>query len=51
VYSGKSEKSDSYEKYDIANSPSNVQSIKLDFIGSSSKSGWVSIKEINVIGR
>ena len=51
VYHGKSEKSESYEKYDIVNSPSNVKSIKLDFTGSSSKSGWVSIKEINVIGR
>lgn len=43
--------SESYENYDIANSPSNVKSVKLDFTGSSSKSGWVSIKEINVMGK
>lgn len=41
---------ESYEKYDIADS-SNVKNIKLNFISSSSKSGWVSVKEINVIGR
>jgi hypothetical protein len=52
VYKGTtSGNSESYENYDVANSPSNVKSVKLDFTGSSSKSGWVSIKEINVIGR
>ena len=44
-------KTQSYEKYDIANSPPNVKSIKLNFIGSSSKSGWVSIKEVKLVGR
>ena len=44
-------KTRSFEKYDITNSPLNVKSIKLDFIGSSSKSGWVSVKEVKVIGR
>ena len=44
-------KMQSYEKYDIANSPPNVKSIKLNFIGSSSKSGWVSIKEVKLVGR
>jgi|GEM_PF-1214293 len=52
VYKGTSSgNSESYENYDIANSPSNVKNIKLEFTGSSSKSGWVSIKEISVIGR
>jgi hypothetical protein len=52
VYNGTSSgDTESYEKYDIANSPLNVKNIKLNFISSSSKSGWVSIKEINVIGR
>lgn len=52
VYKGASSgNSESYENYDIPNSPSNVKNIKLEFSGSSSKSGWVSIKEINVIGR
>jgi len=52
VYNGSSSgKTQSYEKYDIPNSPSNVKSVKLSFTSSSSKSGWVSIKEINVIGR
>lgn len=52
VYKGTSSgNSESYENYDIPNSPSNVKNIKLEFSGSSSKSGWVSIKEINVIGR
>lgn len=52
VYNGSSSgKTQAYEKYDIPNSPSNVKSIKLSFTGSSSKSGWVSIKEISVTGR
>ena len=52
VYKGTSSgNSESYENYDIPTSPSNIKNIKLEFTGSSSKSGWVSIKEINVIGR
>jgi len=52
VFNGKSTgKTLSYEKYDIANSTSDVKNIKLSFTGSSSKSGWVSIKEVKVIGR
>ncbi len=52
VYNGSSSgKTQAYEKYDIPNSPSNVKSVKLSFTGSSSKSGWVSIKEISVTGR
>jgi hypothetical protein len=51
AYTGHSSgKTLSYEKYDIINSPSGVNHIKISFTGSSSKSGWVSIKEVNVLG-
>jgi hypothetical protein len=51
AYTGHSSgKTLSYEKYDIINSPSSVNHIKISFTGSSSKSGWVSIKEVNVLG-
>lgn len=52
VFNGKSTgKTLSYEKYNIDNSTPSVKSIKLSFTGSSSKSGWVSIKEVKLIGR
>lgn len=52
VFNGKSTgKSQSYEKYDIDNSNADIKSMKLSFSGSSSKSGWVSIKEVKVVGK
>jgi hypothetical protein len=52
VFNGKSTgKTASYEKYDIDNSNTDVKSIKLSFTGSSSKGGWVSIKEVKVVGK
>ncbi|CAN5439202.1 hypothetical protein BH18THE1_BH18THE1_01810 [soil metagenome] len=52
VFNGKSAgNTQSYEKYNIDNSTPDVKSIKLSFTGSSSKSGWVSIKEVKLNGR
>lgn len=52
IFNGKSTgKTTSYEKYNIDNSSPDVKSIKLSFTDSSSKSGWVSIKEVKLIGR
>jgi hypothetical protein len=52
VFNGKSTgKTASYEKYDIDNSSTDVKIIKLSFTGSSSKGGWVSIKEVKVVGK
>jgi hypothetical protein len=51
VYRGKSSgKSLSYEKYDLGNSSSSVKFIKLSFTGTSSKSGWVGIRDLRVLG-
>jgi hypothetical protein len=41
----------SYELYDISDSPSDVKHINVSFTGSSSKSGWVSVKEIKEANR
>jgi hypothetical protein len=52
VFSGKSSgKKQSFERYEIDSSPPDVKIIKLDFSGSSSEKGWVSIKEVKVTGR
>jgi hypothetical protein len=52
LFSGKSSgKKQSFERYEINSSPTDIKSIKLDFSGSSSEKGWVSIKEVKVIGR
>jgi hypothetical protein len=52
VFNGKSTgKTTSYEKYNIDNSNPDIKSIKLSFTDSSSKSGWVSIKEVKLIGK
>lgn len=52
VFNGKSTgKTASYEKYDIDNSNPDIKGIKLSFTGSSSKGGWVSIKEVKVVGK
>ena len=52
AYTGHSSgKTLSYEQYDILDSASDVEHIKLSITGSSSKSGWVSVKEIKVSGK
>jgi hypothetical protein len=52
VFNGRNTgKTTSYEKYNIDNSNPDIKSIKLSFTGSSSKSGWVSIKEVKLIGK
>ena len=51
VYTGYSSgKTLSFEMYNIPDFPSDVKHIKITFAGTSSKSGWVSIREINVSG-
>jgi hypothetical protein len=51
VFKGKSTgNTDSYEKYDIMSPTKDIKNIKFSFTDSSSKSGWVSIKEIKVNG-
>lgn len=51
VYSGKSSgKSLSYETYDLGNPTSNIKFIKLSLIGSSSKAGWVGIRDLRILG-
>jgi hypothetical protein len=52
VFSGKSSgKNESFETYQINSSPTDVKFVKLSFSGSSSEKGWVSIKEVKIMGR
>jgi hypothetical protein len=52
VFSGKSSgKKESFETYQINSSPTDVRTVKLSFSGSSSDKGWVSIREIKLLGR
>jgi hypothetical protein len=52
VYSGKSNgKSLLFETYNLVNSPPNTKFLKISLTGSSSKVGWVGIKDLSVIGQ
>ena len=52
VYSGKtSGKSLLFETYNLVNSPSNTKFLKISLTGSSSKVGWVGIKDLRLSGR
>ncbi|MEP6576080.1 MAG: discoidin domain-containing protein [Nitrososphaerota archaeon] len=52
IYTGKSTgNSSSYETYDLGNSPSNTKFLKISVTGSSSKAGWVGIRDVSVQGR
>jgi hypothetical protein len=51
-YSRKSTgKSLSYETYDLGNSQSDIKFLKITLTGSSSKAGWVGIRDLSVVGR
>jgi hypothetical protein len=52
VFKGKSSgNTENYEKYDLDNFSPDVKSLKLSITDSSSKKGWVSIKEVKLIGK
>lgn len=52
VFKGKSTgNTESYEKYDILNPTQITKSIKFSFTESSSKGGWVSIREMKITGK
>jgi hypothetical protein len=52
VYTGKSSgKSSLNETYNLGNSSGSTKFLKISLTGSSSKAGWVGIKDLNVIGQ
>jgi hypothetical protein len=52
IYTGKSSgKSSLNETYNLGNSPQSTKFLKISITGSSSKAGWVGIKDLSVIGQ
>jgi hypothetical protein len=52
VYTGKSNgNTSSYETYNLGNSPPDTKFLKISFTRSSSKAGWVGIRDLTAMGR